>query len=55
MKEWRVIFYVLVREVKFLRAKAKKFSRRIIGKTKRDKNQNETGYFDGFSNQNETG
>ncbi|WP_155242983.1 DUF1661 domain-containing protein, partial [Porphyromonas gingivalis] len=28
MKEWRVIFYVLVREVKKLRAKAKKFSRR---------------------------
>ncbi|WP_157766771.1 DUF1661 domain-containing protein [Porphyromonas gingivalis] len=25
MKEWRVIFYVLVREVKILRAKAKKF------------------------------
>ncbi|WP_143739057.1 DUF1661 domain-containing protein [Porphyromonas gingivalis] len=30
MKEWRVIFYVLVREVKFLRAKAKKFSRRFL-------------------------
>ncbi|WP_394798143.1 DUF1661 domain-containing protein [Porphyromonas gingivalis] len=30
MKEWRVIFYVLVREVKILRAKAKKFSRRFL-------------------------
>ncbi|WP_152567121.1 DUF1661 domain-containing protein [Porphyromonas gulae] len=30
MKVWRVIFYVLAREGKFLRAKAKKFSRRFL-------------------------
>ncbi|WP_162832368.1 DUF1661 domain-containing protein [Porphyromonas gulae] len=30
MKVWRVFFYVLAREGKFLRAKAKKFSRRFL-------------------------
>ncbi|ERJ83552.1 hypothetical protein HMPREF1988_01108, partial [Porphyromonas gingivalis F0185] len=30
MKAWRVIFCVLAREVKFLRAKAKKFSPRFL-------------------------